>query len=409
MTRRALAQARVGVCLTLFGGLTLADSAYSDWLQFRGPSGRSMTDAELPVEFGGDQQRNVAWRVPLPGRAVNGPIVVGQQVIATASSGNQQKRLHVFSVNAHSGQIEWSRRFWATGRTRCHPLSAIAAPTPTSDGKAVYVLYASNDLVCLDLAGNVRWIRALGLDFPQAFDDRGLASSPSLVNGVLVVQIACGGDSYAFGMDAQNGQTRWKIPLAKTTSWASPTAVTLRELPMVMLQSADRLMFVWPETGEVEYEYEAEGNLIPSPTMIDNMVLLPADGMTALRFRQQTPPAVVWQAAKVGAETASPVARDGQFYVIRAPNILTAAGVSDGSIRWKKRLSGNGFWATPLLSDRYVYVVNTDGEVHVVGAADGELAATNSLGEEVLGSPAAADGAIYFRTTSQLWKIAPAP
>ena len=223
---------------------------------------------------------------------------------------------------------------------------------------------------------------------------------------MLVVQIACGGDSYALGLDTQDGQIRWKIPLAKSTNWASPTPVALRELPMVMLQSADRLMFVWPETGEVEYEYEVDGNLIPSPTMIDDIVLLPADGMTALRMRQQTPPDVVWQEAKVGAGTASPVARDGRFFVIRPPNILTAASTSDGSIQWKKRLSGNGFWATPLLSDRHVYVANTDGEVHVVTAADGDLVATNELGEEILGSPAVSHGAIYFRTTSQLWKIA---
>ena len=36
----------------------------------------------------------------------------------------------------------------------------------------------------------------------------------------------------------------------------------------------------------------------------------------------------------------------------------------------------------------------------------GELVGTNSLGEPIHASPAAVDGALYYRTESRLWKIA---
>ena len=224
-----------------FGWMLFTATADADWLEFRGTNGASSVDAELPIEFGGESETGLAWKVPLPGRAVNGPVVVNGQVITTCSSGNRQKRLHVVSVDDQTGKIQWSRRFWATGRTLCHPLSAIAAPTPVTDGTLVYAFFASNDLVTLDLSGNVVWVRALGLDYPSAFDDRGLASSPCLVGETLVVQIACEGDSFAFGLDKETGNTVWKVPLAKSTNWASPTRLQLDGQELVMVQSADRL------------------------------------------------------------------------------------------------------------------------------------------------------------------------
>ena len=384
----------------------LAGPATADWFEFRGAGGASAVSSDLPIEFGGEEDQNVVWKVPFPGRAVNGPIIVDGQVITTSSSGNQQKRLHVVSVDDESGEVRWSRRIWATGRTLCHPLSAIAAPTPATDGQHIFAFFASNDLVALDLKGNVTWMRALGIDYPSAFDDRGLAASPCLVGDTLVVQIACSGDSFVFGLDKGTGETRWKVPLMKSTNWASPTRIRLDDIPMVMVQSADRLLLLDAATGDVRHEYEAEGNLIPSPLIANDTILLPADGMTALRFSpQQLNGEVLWKEEKVAASTASAAADAQHFYVVRAPNILTAASIEDGEVAWKKRLSGNGFWATPLLSKSHIYVPNTDGSIFVVRTDDGEIAAENDLGEEVLGSPAASNGAIYIRGVSHLFKV----
>ena len=51
--------------------------------------------------------------------------------------------------------------------------------------------------------------------------------------------------------------------------------------------------------------------------------------------------------------------------------------------------------------------MNDQGLVRVVKLGEqGELVGENDLGEPILGSPAVADGAIYFRSDAHLWKIA---
>ncbi len=378
-----------------------------DWRQFRGVDGKSATSQQLPIEFSADPPRNIVWTTPLPGRAVNGPIVVGERVLATSSSGHGEERLHVFCLDQSSGEVVWERRFWATGRTLCHPLSAVAAATPASDGERVYVLFSSNDLVCLDLEGNVQWVRGLALEYPNAFDDRGLASSPCVIDDTLVVQVACSGDSFALGIDAVSGVTRWHVSLAKSTNWASPTSVAFQGRRLVMLQSADRLLLLDASSGDVIHSMEAEGQLIPSPTLAGDTILLPAAGMTAVRFSENSAAGevILWRSEKVATDAASPVARENQFFVIRPPSILTAATIADGEVLWKKRLKGSSFWATPLLNEDRLYVTNTEGLVQVVSTTDGKILAENDLAEEILGSPAAAHDALFFRSTSGVIKV----
>ena len=138
----------------------------ADWRQFRGSHSDSVSpNDQIPLEWNDNQ--NIAWRIDLPGRGPSSPIVVGDRVFVTCSSGRNQTRLHVLSFSAETGQKIWERQFWATGRTMMHPSTANAAPTPASDGKQVFAFYSSNDLVCLDLDGNLRWFRGLAYDYPK--------------------------------------------------------------------------------------------------------------------------------------------------------------------------------------------------------------------------------------------------
>ncbi|MFM7072835.1 MAG: PQQ-binding-like beta-propeller repeat protein, partial [Planctomycetota bacterium] len=132
----------------------------ADWAQFRGPAGTSVAaDAKLPTSFNVADNQNVAWRADLPGRGPSSPIVVADRVVVTCSDGPLQEKLIVACFDAKSGKSLWRRQFWATGRTYSHPDSANAAPTPASDGKRIFAFYSSNDMVCLDLDGNLQWFR----------------------------------------------------------------------------------------------------------------------------------------------------------------------------------------------------------------------------------------------------------
>ena len=74
-----------GVALiTLFGA--------ADWPQFRGTSSNSVSrDTPPPASWGAGE--NIAWKAELPGRGPSSPIIVGNKVIVTCSSGVKQDRI----------------------------------------------------------------------------------------------------------------------------------------------------------------------------------------------------------------------------------------------------------------------------------------------------------------------------
>lgn len=159
-----------------------------DWRQFRGPQGTGVSDeANLPTVL--DAKKNIAWKIPLPGRGLSSPIIVGDRIFVTCSSGARQERLHVICFNAKDGTKRWERQFWATGRTICHEKISVAAPTPASDGERIFAIFSSSDLICLDLDGNLLWLRGLMRDYPNASNSLGLSSSPVVADGTLVTQV----------------------------------------------------------------------------------------------------------------------------------------------------------------------------------------------------------------------------
>ena len=186
-------------------GLLLSSQLLAgDWKRFRGDNGNSLaTTAKLPLKW--DDSNNIAWKTELPGRGPSSPIVVNDRVFITSSSGVRQDRLHVLCFDAKSGDKLWERQMWANGRTMTHNASANAAPTPASDGTNIYAFYSSNDLICYDLDGNLKWYRGLGHDFPKAGNDIGMASSPVVASDTVVVQVENQGDSF---VSAINSKTR---------------------------------------------------------------------------------------------------------------------------------------------------------------------------------------------------------
>jgi outer membrane protein assembly factor BamB len=402
-----LASRRTRGVISFLTLVTLPLLCGGDWLQFRGSRNTSVASGDTsPVAWSKD---DVAWSRSLPGRCVSGPIVVAGRVVTTSSSGTGNERLHIWAVDCQTGNLEWRRQLWATGRTYCHPLSSMASPTPASDGQRLFVLFATNDLVCLDLDGNVQWMRALGREYPFAFDDRGLGSSPVVAAGTVVVQIECKGDSAVMGIDALDGRLLWRHELPRQANWCSPTVFAATDQELVLVQSLRELLVVEPRSGEVLDRYAAAGNSIPSVTVNGNMIFLPADGLTALRYEPGAALELVWREDRLGPQSSSPVIGDGKVFVMRAPSILVCGDIRSGEVLWRERLKGDRSWATPVLAGGLLYTVAADGLVQVVDVrgANGQVISEIDMDEEILGSPALVDGALYLRGVEHLWKIGP--
>jgi outer membrane protein assembly factor BamB len=366
----------------------------------------------LPTSFGPKQ--NIAWRAALPGSGPAGPIVVGQgekaRVFVTAASGPRQDRLHVLAYAAASGKLLWQRQLWATGHTVVNPYGGVAAPTPASDGQRVFAFFSSNDLACFDLEGNLQWLRGLAYESPTTRNDVGMASSPLVVGSTVIVQLEGNGKSFAMGLDVATGQTRWKLPRDCGPAWTSPTPFggIASDDDVVLIQSRDILSAHVAATGKEVWRYDGPCSTLSSPASAGGQVVAALDkGLALLKPDAKAGDAkVVWEEPRLRCNNATPLIHQGRVYVIKSPAILACADLATGKTLWQVRLRGS-IWSTPVIADGRLYVVNYEGQVFVVRLGhEGKLVATNTLEEGMLATPAVADGAIYFRSQRELWKVA---
>ena len=385
--------------------LFLPLSVLGNWLSFRGDSGNGIIDDELSPSIG--LKSRSSWQVKLPGRGLSSPIVVGERVLLTASSGPKQETLHVIAYDVKTGKIDWRKTFKATGRTICHEKTCVAAPTMVSDGKVVVAQFSSNDVFCLDLKGNLKWLRGLTYDYPNAANGLGMSSSPVIANGVLVAQVENDAESLTVGLNLSNGTTLWKKDRPRGANWTSPTVLGQGKNQQVALQSMKGIAVIDPKTGKDQWLYEDGASTIPSSTVKGSAILVPSNGLTALQARPDGKSHTqLWRDNKLGPGTGSPTISGDQFYVINKANVLTCAEIKTGEILWRMRLKGP-FSGSPVASQKHLFVFNEAGMGQVVrlGGDEGKIVHSIDLEETILCTPAVSRGAMYVRSDGTLWKL----
>ena len=386
-----------------FLSLTFSIATAEDWRQFRGPSGSGYVNAELPAALA------VAWSLDLPGKGLSSPIIVGDRVFVTASSGPNQERLHVFCYRASDGEKVWERQFFSTGRTMCHEKTAVAAPTPVSDGERVLALYSSNDLFCLDLDGNVLWLRGLTNDYPNASNSLGLASSPVIADGIFIAQVENDSESFIAAIALDTGKNLWKKPRTKRANWTSPLVVKEADgAERVAVQGSEGVDVIDPRTGETVWRYGEGASTIPSSAAdAAGNLYIPSNGLTAVKAGADGGAEQLWRSGSMRPGTASPLVQGQRLYVITNADVLTCGDLASGDRLWRMRLEGP-FGASPVANDTHLYAFNEKGLGQVVklGETEGEVVNSIELGEMIQCTPAVAHNALYVRSNSRLWKLA---
>jgi outer membrane protein assembly factor BamB len=404
MSQRIYVRFRHALRPAAAAGLFLAAAAAlaGDWAEFRGPGGRGVAAGES-IRTAWSEAEGIAWKAELPGRSAASPIVVSDLVVTTASSGPKQDRLHVIALDKATGEQRWERIFWATGRTLCHPSSAVAAGTPASDGSRIVTLFSSCDLFCLDLAGRLLWQRNLAVEHPRSGNDVGMGSSPRILDGVAVIQIDCQGDAFAAAIDMASGADRWSVPRPRVASWSSPLPLATADGPGVLLQNPRGLELRRLADGGEAWRWAADCAGIATTAIGDGMLFVPADGIAAVPPGGREP---AWRAAKLSPGIASPVAWNGSIACLNRGGVLAVGDSADGGLRGQVRLAGS-FWASPVVVGDTLVAINTEGRAFLVAAgAKPEIVSENTLPGTFTATPAVADGSLYLRSETALWKVA---
>ncbi|NBV20400.1 MAG: pyrrolo-quinoline quinone [Proteobacteria bacterium] len=379
----------------------------ADWLQFRGPGGTGVSpEANLPLQL---DAKSITWKIPLTGRGLSSPVIVGDRVYVTACSGTEQDRLHVICFRLKDGAKVWERQFWATGRTMSHPKTSVAANSPCSDGKRLFCLFSSNDLLCLDLDGNLLWLRGLGRDYPNASNSLGMAASPIVVGDTLVVPVENDSESFSAGIDVETGANRWKRDRPKMASWTTPVLVPDAKsgTPLVALQSGPGLSVVDVRTGQEAWYFTDGASTMSSSVFTGGVLYVPSKGMAAMKpGAAGAHPETIWQNSQLTPNTASPIVLGDKLFTLNSAGILSAADIKDGKRLWQLRTTGP-YSATPVGFGKHLYLVNEKGLVQVVdtSALEGAVVSKLDLTDTIIGTPSIGGGAVFIRSDKALVKL----
>jgi outer membrane protein assembly factor BamB len=379
----------------------------ADWPQFRGPGGVAVSDdTGFAVKWSADE--GVRWKADLPGRGVSSPVVAGGRVYVTACSSFKENKLHVLAFDPGDGKKLWERTIWSTGSTQCNPKTCMAAPTPVTDGKAVYALFATGDLVVFDADGNLLWYRSLVSDYPTITNQVGMASSPVLHKDVLIVPMDNEGDSFVAGIDKNTGKNIWKVARRRDINFLTPLLLDNGGRMEIVFPSPKELVSYDVETGRKRWSYD-NGDVassIPSPFAGKSTLFIPGKQLVCLKpSADGTTPAELWKTGEMQTGHMTPLYYRDHIYGVNGAGVLLCVDAVKGESVWKHRLKGP-FSASPVAAEGKIYLVNEEGTTFVVEpGAEPKTLATNKLKGPMLATPALADGAIFLRAEGTLYCI----
>jgi outer membrane protein assembly factor BamB len=345
----------------------------------------------------------------LPGKGLSNPVVAGGRVFVTATAAYEQKREVVLCFDVKTGKKLWERQVWATGHTQAHPKTNMAAPTPMTDGDRVYALFATGDLVCYDRDGDLVWYRSLVADYPTVGNNVGMAASPAIHGDTVLICMENAGESFALGIDKLTGKNTWRVDRPRGINWVSPVVVPNGKDAEVLFQGPTGVDAHDIATGKKKWSApKLRHSAYATLTYGDGVVFVPSEKFTALRpGKDNAEPEVLWESLKLRPGYCSPVANDGLLYVVVGGGVVHCADARTGQIAWTHRIGAAGAYsASPLLADGKLYVTNEAGVTTVLQAGREEkVLGTNPIGDTILASPVAADGAIFLRSDGALYCI----
>jgi outer membrane protein assembly factor BamB len=288
----------------------------------------------------------------------------------------------------------------------------MAVPTPVTDGKNVYVLFGTADLAALDMDGKPVWIRSLAQEYGEFSNRWGMAASPVLVDGLLLVLVDHFAQSYLLAIDAASGANRWKTDRDATVGWTTPLPVKVGKRTEIIVYGTYRAMAY--DAADGDHLWTVTGmhmQCIPSPVAAGGLVVAcSGENTMAIQLAGQkgdvTKSHVLWVNEKAKNSVPSPLLYEGLLYLPGDRGVVQCLDVKTGVEVWKKRL-GDEYHASPVAGDGKIYFTSKQGTIHVIESGRRfELLAQNYLDEMIVASPAISQGEIFLRGDKHLFCIA---
>ena len=416
----------------------LATEKQQNWHQWRGPDGNGVAlTAHPPLRW--DENTNVKWKVPIPGKGKSTPIIWGnkvfvltaintdREVASAAKPADQPERKFgivfpntlykyvVLCLNRDTGAVLWEQTaVEELPHEGHHGDNSFASASPITDGKHLYVSFGSRGFYCYDLDGNLKWKRDLeDVETRLSF---GEGSSPVVHGDSVVLNRDNDGNSQILVLDALRGEPRWQAPRAEESAWATPLITEYGGTAQVITSASNRVRSYDLKTGKIIWECGGQvGNVIPSPVRWGDYVIcmsgyrgsvamaIPLDARGDITDSKK----IAWRYDQDTPYVPSPVLYGDLLCFNKSNgNVLTGLDAKTGKpVVGPTRMEGiANVYASPVGAAGRIYFVGREGTTVVLNRdALTEVLATNRLNEAIDASPAIAGQQLFMRGAKSLY------
>lgn len=372
---------------------------------FRGPEGIGVAyQKNVPSDWNGASGKNVIWKVKIPKAGFSSPIIWGNQLFVTGA--DAQARM-VYCYDKNNGKLLWEAAAdkiagSPAGVPKVTTDTGLAAPTMATDGRAVFAIFATGDVIAFDMAGNRLWARNLGL--PD--NHYGHSSSLIIYKDKLLIQYDTNKTGKLIAVSTKSGETVWETLRKSKIAWSSPALVNTGKNSELILSSNPNVSGYNPETGKEIWSVDClSGEVGPSIGYSDGMVFAANEYAKLVGIKLGANPEIAWESDEFLPEVSSPLAVKGLLYIATSYGVFACFDAKTGKKNWSQEY-GDSFYASPIFADGKVYITDMSGKTHIVKATpDYQLIGTPELGEKSVCSPVFAEGRIYLRGINQLYCI----
>ncbi len=422
--------------------LLLASAAFgadANWPQFRGADAAGIGTGNPVVEWNAAAGKNILWKTEIPGLGHSSPVIWGDRVFVTTAvpengapslktgmygnvesvEGEPPQSFRVYCVDRRSGKVLWERTA-AEGqpKSKRHPKSSHANPTPATDGKHVALFFGSEGLYVYDFEGKLLWKKDLGVleasfyMVPPA--QWGFSSSPVISGGKLIILADVLKNAFVAAFDVHTGRELWRTARSDVPTFGTPTVA-----PYTGKEGATRQVVVngWKQIAGYDLETGKElwkmagGGDIPAPTPVSAeglIVVTHAHGPGRPIYAIRTDGTLAWTQERAGNYMPTPLLHDGLAYFCNDGAVLSVYRLANGERLYQQRLGNGSSWfsGSPVAAGGRLYATDEDGKTYVIALGpEFKVLAQNELGENVMSSAAVVDGVIYIRGRNHLFAI----
>jgi len=241
--KSGLRVAFLSICL-LWGARTLGD----DWPQWRGPQRDGVWRETGMVNAFGAQETESLWRTSV-GNGYSGPTVSEGRVFLMDRDMERSNRERVLCFDAETGESIWTVEYDCTYHSIGYPEGP--RTSVACEKGFVYSLGTMGDVYCIHAGdGEIRWRLDLKDRYSLKMPVWGLAASPLLWKGLLLLQAGAREGACMVALDKTSGKEVWRA-LEDGASYSSPIIVTRKGVDVLVCWTAQRVVGLDPLTGRL--------------------------------------------------------------------------------------------------------------------------------------------------------------